>query len=103
MTSWQDWQALGYDQHSIIADPGFKDPAKGDFSLPEDSPARQIDFKPFPLDEAGQGGPRLLFRTQRPPMRSPRWLSNRKSRRSFMTNGAIRFSMSNIPNNGWTT
>ncbi|MFC1760539.1 hypothetical protein ACFL6U_00480 [Planctomycetota bacterium] len=53
VTTWKEWQALGYDQHSIIADPGFKDPANGDFSLPDDSPARLIHFKPFPLNEAG--------------------------------------------------
>ena len=51
--SWAQWQALGYDRNSIIADPGFKDPANGDFRLPEDSPAIRIGFKPFPLNEAG--------------------------------------------------
>lgn len=53
--SWEEWEALGNDQHSIIADPGFKDAANGDFSLPDDSPALKIGFKPFPL---GQTGPR---------------------------------------------
>ena len=53
--SWEDWQALGNDQHSIITDPGFKDPTNGDFSLADDSPALKIGFKPFPL---GQAGPR---------------------------------------------
>ena len=56
--TWKEWQALGYDQHSIVADPGFKDPDNGDFSLPDDSPARLIDFKPFPLDEAGPRTPK---------------------------------------------
>jgi hypothetical protein len=51
--TWQQWQALGYDQHTIIADPGFIDPANGDFHLSEDSPASQIGFEPFPLNEAG--------------------------------------------------
>jgi len=51
--NWEQWQALGYDPHSIIADPGFKDPTHGDFRLPEDSPASRIGFKPFPLNEAG--------------------------------------------------
>jgi hypothetical protein len=57
--SWSQWQALGNDQHSIIADPGFKDPANGDFSLSEDSPARLIHFKPFPLNEAGPRTPKV--------------------------------------------
>ena len=51
--SWQQWLELGYDQHTVIADPGFKDPTNGDFRLPEDSPASQIGFKPFALDKAG--------------------------------------------------
>ncbi len=51
--TWQEWQALGYDPHTVIADPGFIDPANGDFHLSEDSPASQIGFKPFPLNEAG--------------------------------------------------
>ena len=51
--SWEQWQALGYDRHSIIADPNFKDPANGDFRLSEDSPAKRIGFKPFALDQAG--------------------------------------------------
>lgn len=51
--SWDEWLALGNDQNSLIADPGFKDPENGDFSLPEDSPALKIGFKPFPLGEAG--------------------------------------------------
>ena len=53
--SWKEWQALGNDQNSIIADPGFKDPENGDFNLSDNSPALQIGFKPFPL---GQAGPR---------------------------------------------
>lgn len=53
--SWEEWKTLGNDQNSIIANPGFNDPATGDFSLPDDSPALKIGFKPFPL---GQTGPR---------------------------------------------
>ena len=53
--SWKKWQSLGNDQHSIIADPGFKDVANDDYSLPDDSPAFKIGFKPFSL---GQAGPR---------------------------------------------
>ena len=51
--TWQEWQAHGYDQHSVIADPGFNDPANGDFHLSADSPAIRIGFKPFPLDQTG--------------------------------------------------
>ncbi len=51
--SFADWQARGADQHSLIADPGFRDPANGDFTLPPDSPATQIGFTPFDLSTVG--------------------------------------------------
>jgi hypothetical protein len=49
----EQWQAMGYDIHSIFADPCFQDAAKGDFRLNKDSPAFDIGFAPFPLDEFG--------------------------------------------------
>ncbi len=53
VTSWKQWQMQGNDRHSLVADPGFMDPANGDFRLPGDSPALCIGFRPFPLDQAG--------------------------------------------------
>ena len=53
LLSWEEWLALGNDKHTLVADPGFADPQNGDFSLPENSPALKIGFKPFPLDKAG--------------------------------------------------
>jgi hypothetical protein len=52
----QAWQALGYDEHSIIADPLFVDPEQNDYRLQPNSPALEIGFKPFDLDEAGVYG-----------------------------------------------
>jgi len=52
----QAWQALGYDEHSIIADPLFVDPEQNDYRLQPDSPALDIGFKPFDLNEAGVYG-----------------------------------------------
>jgi hypothetical protein len=46
----------GHDQHSIIADPGFVDPANGDFRLKPDSPAVKIGFEPFDYTQAGVYG-----------------------------------------------
>jgi len=60
--SWTDWQDLGRDLHSIIADPGFVDPAHRNFEFVRNdenemtSPAFSIGFKPFDLNKPGLYG-----------------------------------------------
>jgi hypothetical protein len=39
VTSWAQWQALGYDTHGVNADPKFTNPASQDFTLQPTSPA----------------------------------------------------------------
>ncbi|MGQ9733137.1 MAG: right-handed parallel beta-helix repeat-containing protein [Candidatus Zipacnadales bacterium] len=51
--TWEEWQALGADRNSLIADPLFVDAAKGDYRLKPDSPALKLGFKPIPIDEIG--------------------------------------------------
>jgi len=51
--SFAQWQALGFDTRSIIADPLFTDPAHGDFSMPLDSPAWDIGFEPIDMSTVG--------------------------------------------------
>ncbi|MCC6144116.1 MAG: right-handed parallel beta-helix repeat-containing protein [Candidatus Hydrogenedentes bacterium] len=51
-----EWQARGHDTHSVIADPLFVDPHSANFNLQPDSPALDLGFKPFPLDQAGLYG-----------------------------------------------
>ena len=51
-----DWQALGLDVHSRVADPRFADVEKRDFRLAADSPARALGFRSFDLTEAGLYG-----------------------------------------------
>ena len=48
-----EWQALGQDKTSHIADPRFVDSEKGDFRLRPGSPAAQIGFVPWDLSTAG--------------------------------------------------
>ena len=53
-TSWQEWRARGFDRHSVVADPEFRDPANGDFRLNPGSPASRIGFEPFDYSKAGR-------------------------------------------------
>lgn len=53
--TFKQWQARGQDVHSLIANPEFRDPAHGNFTLLPNSPAFKIGFKPFDL---GLVGPR---------------------------------------------
>ncbi len=70
--SWEKWQALGRDAGSLVADPLFVDPAHGDWTLPPESPALKVGFKPFDWRAAGVTGD-ATFRKQAaetfPPMR----------------------------------
>jgi hypothetical protein len=56
----EQWrEATGHDGHSVVADPGFMDPAAGDYRLKAGSPALEIGFVPFDATKAG----RLTART----------------------------------------
>ncbi len=70
-----EWQATGQDEHSIVADPMFVDPEKGDFRLKPDSPALQKGFKPIDVTESGLVGEQEWTekpkRVKRPPMPWP--------------------------------
>lgn len=51
-----DWQKSGKDVHSIIADPGFVNPATFDFRLKKASSLKKIGFVPFDYSKAGVYG-----------------------------------------------
>jgi parallel beta-helix repeat protein len=53
--SFADWQARGFDTHSVYADPLFVDPANDDYTLRPDSPAFKLGFVPI---DASKIGPR---------------------------------------------
>ena len=48
-----DYQRPDRDGHSAVDDPRFANPAKDDFSLPEDSPARALGIQPLDLADVG--------------------------------------------------
>ncbi len=51
--SYVDWQTLGQDEHSVVADPRFVDPTKNDYRLHPDSPAPKLGFQPIDTSKVG--------------------------------------------------
>ena len=63
----------GRDEHSIVADAQFVDPAQGDYRVKEESPALSLGFVNFPMDRFGVQRPALkaLARTPVLPGQKP--------------------------------
>jgi parallel beta-helix repeat protein len=53
--SFSEWQKMGFDTNSIIANPLFVDAQNGDYRLKPESPALKLGFQPI---DASQIGPR---------------------------------------------
>lgn len=49
----EKWKEQGLDQESVIADPLFVNPEKGDFTLKPDSPALKMGFQPIDVSKVG--------------------------------------------------
>jgi parallel beta-helix repeat protein len=49
----EEWRKHGQDLNSIVADPLFVDPEKGDFTLKSDSPALKLGFSPIDVSNVG--------------------------------------------------
>ena len=68
-------QAMGEDMGSVIANPMFVDPSKGDFRLKKDSPALKLGFHPIPVQKIGLYGERewvkSALRFAEPPVKLP--------------------------------
>jgi hypothetical protein len=52
-------QQSGRDEHSIVADAQFIDPARGDYRVKDSSPALALGFVNFPMDRFGVQKPEL--------------------------------------------
>jgi hypothetical protein len=53
VTTYEEWRNMGYDFHSIVADPLFVDPENDDYTLREDSPAFKLGFRPIDISTVG--------------------------------------------------
>ena len=64
--SLNDWKKLGFDQHSLVADPLFVDARNGDYRLRLESPAFTLRFQPIPIEKIGpripESGPSYKLR-----------------------------------------
>ncbi len=56
--SFAEWQQRGFDQHSLVADPRFVDPAHDNYALQPDSPAFKLGFEAIDAGKAGLLHPR---------------------------------------------
>jgi parallel beta-helix repeat protein len=52
LNEWDSWRAMGPDNHSLVADPGFVDPAHGDFRFRQGGPPLP-GFRPIPMEKIG--------------------------------------------------
>jgi hypothetical protein len=50
------WQKAGFDVHSVIADPGFANPAHDEYALGAASPAWKLGFRRIPVERIGARG-----------------------------------------------
>jgi hypothetical protein len=51
--SLEDWKHTGNDRHSLVANPGFRNPAEGDFAIEDRSATDEIGFVPIDLSDVG--------------------------------------------------
>lgn len=49
----EKWRQMGYDRHSVVADPLFVDPDNDDLRLKPDSPALKLGFHPIDVNRIG--------------------------------------------------
>jgi hypothetical protein len=65
-------QQSGRDEHSIVAEAQFIDPAHGDYRVKDGSPALALGFVNFPMDEFGVQKPELKAIAHTPELPQPR-------------------------------
>ncbi len=66
-------QQSGRDEHSIVADAQFVDPAHGDYRVKDGSPALALGFVNFPMDQFGVQKPELKAIARIPQLPQPKF------------------------------
>ena len=78
-------QQSGRDEHSIVADAMFIDPAHGDYRVKDGSPALALGFVNFPMDEFGVQKPELKAIAHTPELPQPRITAAAPASATFAT------------------
>ncbi|WP_238388802.1 PDZ domain-containing protein [Roseimaritima ulvae] len=84
---------LGWDENSVLAEPMYVDPAKGDFRVKEGSPALKLGFKNFSMDQFGVKKPALKAIAKTPEIPSLEASATPGTRRSGPPVGASPLKM----------
>ncbi len=54
--SLEQWREMGYDEHTVVADPMFRAPENDDYTLDAKSPAFELGFQAIPVARIGLNG-----------------------------------------------
>jgi len=93
-------QQSGRDEHSIVADAQFVDPARGDYRVRDGSPALALGFANFPMDQFGVQKPNLKAIARVPRLPQPKMPAPQSAARAAAPVTWLRASVRNIANEG---
>ena len=89
LTAKEKYKKHGCDQHSVVGDPQFLDPANGDYRVSPESMALTIGFKNFPMDQFGVRSESLKAIAKKPQFPVPSDESKRSVSRRPKNNAEV--------------
>jgi hypothetical protein len=93
-------QQSGRDEHSVVADAQFVDPARGDYRVKDGSPALVLGFVNFPMNQFGVQKPELKAIARRPQLPPPEKPADRGVARDTTPAKWLGASVRNIADEG---